>query len=484
MMNPILSRPAKFRAIAFLALLLMALAILGGMILRNFHHFETVLSYVNFSHRIQNVSVSLQQSLIDYLIERKTDSNSNTLTKALTEIDDLIADNLYLSSSTKTNLETVQSMLTGLNQLSHQQKNEHLINALNVMSETLDHETLQRETLLEDINLDTQTELYSALITFSLLMFGAILFFHYRILHPINDLRKLLERLTDENYTPINIDHLDPLLLPVFRSYNEMVTHLAELEDAKRLYAQSLQKEVRLATQALLEQQYSLARAERLAAVGEVAAELAHEIRNPLAGIQMAFNNLRKEIKDPHQCERIDLIGAELKRLAALLSDMLNQSRHTPEVSSYFDAATLINDLIRLTRYQIDEKILLEVNIPHLLPVHLPQSGLRQVLLNLILNAAEAIEDRVGLICISAKVDQQSLKIEVTDNGPGFSQDMLDYGIRPFRTSRTRGTGLGLAMVQRFVKNIGGIIKLGNQNPNGACVTVMIPKDCLAEGLL
>ena len=484
MMNPILSRPAKFRAIAFLALLLMALAILGGMILRNFHHFETVLSYVNFSHRIQNVSVSLQQSLIDYLIERKTDSNSNTLTKALTEIDDLITDNLYLTSSTKTNLETVKSMLTGLNQLSHQQKNEHLINALNVMSETLDHETLQRETLLEDINLDTQTELYSALITFSLLMFGAILFFHYRILHPINDLRKLLERLTDENYTPINIDHLDPLLLPVFRSYNEMVTHLAELEDAKRLYAQSLQKEVRLATQALLEQQYSLARAERLAAVGEVAAELAHEIRNPLAGIQMAFNNLRKEINEPHQCERIDLIGAELKRLAALLTDMLNQSRHTPEIASNFDAATLINDLIRLTRYQIDEKIQLEVNIPQLLPVHMPQSGLRQVLLNLILNAAEAIEDRVGLICISAKFNQQSLQIDVTDNGPGFSQDMLDYGIRPFRTSRSRGTGLGLAMVQRFVKNIGGIIKLGNQTPNGACVSVMIPKDCLAEGQL
>ena len=137
-----------------------------------------------------------------------------------------------------------------------------------------------------------------------------------------------------------------------------------------------------------------------------------------------------------------------------------------------------------MTRYQIDEKIQLEVNIPQLLPVHMPQSGLRQVLLNLILNAAEAIEDRVGLICISAKFNQQSLQIDVTDNGPGFSQDMLDYGIRPFRTSRSRGTGLGLAMVQRFVKNIGGIIKLGNQTPNGACVSVMIPKDCLAEGQL
>ncbi|MGZ8227511.1 MAG: sensor histidine kinase [Methylococcaceae bacterium] len=482
-MNPILSRPAKLRAFAFLGLLLMALAILGGMILRNFHHFETVLSYVDYSHRIQNVSMGLQQSLISYLIEKTPDSKSAALNNTLAELDDLIADNLYLSASTKTNLEAVRAMLTDLSKLENQEKNDHLTTALKIMNDTLDHETLQREKLLEDITVDTQTELYFALVIFTLILLGAIFFLHFRILHPLNDLRKLLERLTEENFTPINTDHLDPLLLPVFNSYNEMVTHLAELEDAKRLYAQSLQREVRLATQALLEQQYSLARAERLAAIGEVAAELAHEIRNPLAGIQMAFNNLRKEIDDQHQCERMDLIGSELKRLAVLLSDMLNQSRHTPEAATDFDATTLIRDLAGLTRYQIAEAIQLEVDSPVSLPVHLPESGLRQALLNLILNAADALDGSLGLIRITAYADNQGLHIDVIDNGPGFSQDMLDYGIRPFRTSRSRGTGLGLAMVQRFVKNTGGIIKLANQQPHGACVSVLLPKECLAGGL-
>jgi signal transduction histidine kinase len=254
-----------------------------------------------------------------------------------------------------------------------------------------------------------------------------------------------------------------------------MVTHLAELEEAKRLYAQSLQREVRIATQALLEQQASLARAERLAAIGEVAAELAHEIRNPLAGILMAFNNLRREIDDRNQCERMELIGSELKRLASLLTEMLNQSKHSPEVASDFDLTILIQDLLKLTRYQIPESIQLEVDTPATLPVHLPESGIRQALLNLILNAVVALEGNAGCIIVKARADTPGLSIDVLDNGCGFSQELLDYGIRPFRTTHTHGTGLGLAMVQRFVKNIGGTIKLSNRQAHGACVTLLLP---------
>ncbi len=477
-MTSIFYRPAKIRALAFLGLLLLALAILGGMIWRNLHHFETVLSYVNYSHRIQNVSVGLQQSLIGYVTETIPDSHPIVLTKTLNEMKALIDDNQYLLAPTRKSLETVSSLLTNINKLDKLEKNARLIQALEVMSQTLDEEALRREKLLEDINFDTQTELYIALVTFTLILLGAMLFLHYRILHPLNDLRQLLERLTEENYTPITTDHLDPLLFPVFNSYNALVMHLADLEEAKHLYAQSLQREVRLATQALLEQQYSLARAERLAAIGEVAAELAHEIRNPLAGIQMAFTNLRREIDDEYQCERMDLISSELKRLARLLNEMLDQSRHSPETATDFDMAILIRDLLALTRYQIPEAITLNSDTPDTLPVHLPESGIRQALLNLILNAADALDSSPGLICIKAAMEAQGLRIDVFDNGPGFSEDMLNYGIRPFRTSRPRGTGLGLAMVQRFVKDIGGTIKLNNQQPHGACVTVLVPKEC------
>lgn len=479
-MATIFYRPAKTRALAFLGLLLLAIAILGGMIWRNLHHFEIVLSYVNYSHRIQNVSVGLQQSLIGYVTKTNTNSQPGILTKTLNEMQELIADNRYLLPSTQKSLESVRQLLADISKLNREQKNIQLTQALEAMSQTIEEEGLRRERLLEEINFDTQNELYIALGTFTLILLGAMLFLHYRILQPLNDLRQLLERLTEENYTPITIDHLDPLLFPVFNSYNEMVVHLADLEAAKQLYAQSLQREVRLATQALLDQQYSLARAERLAAIGEVAAELAHEIRNPLAGIQMAFSNLRREIDDEKQCERMDLISSELKRLALLLNDMLNQSRHSPEIATDFDLTTLINDLLTLTRYQLTEAIELKCDTPNTLLVHLPESGIRQALLNLILNAADALDRSVGSICIKVNTKSQGLIIDVFDNGPGFSLDLLNYGIRPFRTSSQNGTGLGLAMVQRFVKDVGGTIKLNNQEPHGACVSLLLPKECLS----
>ncbi len=483
-MKPIFYRPAQLRGLAFLGLLLLALAILGGMIWRNVHHFETVFSYVNYSHRIQNVSVGLQQSLIEYLTETVSKSHPEALSKTMEEMDVLMTDKRYLSTATRSSLETVRVMLVNLSELKKEEKYDRLLTALKLMSETLDNEALQREESLEDISRNTQTELYMALAIFTAILCVAVLFLRFRILHPLNDLRELLQRLTEENFTPITTDHLDPLLLPVFNSYNEMVKHLAELEDANRLHAQSLQHEVRLATQALLEQQYSLARADRLATIGEVAAELAHEIRNPLAGIQMAFNNLRREIDDKDQLERLDLINAELKRMARLLNDMLDQSRHSPEVASAFDVRTLIRDLVALTRYQIPESIHLEIDAPCALPVHLPESGIRQALLNLILNAADALEGNPGTICVTARTDRQGLRIDVQDDGIGFSQDMLEHGIRPFRTSRQRGTGLGLAMVQRFVKDVGGTISLTNQPTHGACVSMLLPNDCIVNDKL
>jgi len=346
---------------------------------------------------------------------------------------------------------------------------------LREMHAILDAETDQREKMLEEVSQEELTELELATFTLTLILLLTWLFLQRRILSPLHDLRQLLLNLAKEDFNPIATEHLDPLLLPVFNSYNVMVRHLGELEEAKRMYALSLEQEVRSATRALLEQHRSLARAEKLAAVGELAAELAHELRNPLAGIQMSCANLRQEIADAGQGERLDLIGAELKRMTRLLNELLDHGKQTPASVTDFNLAKLVKELLALTRYQIPPHINFQMEIPGDLECHLPDSGLRQALLNLALNAAEALDKTPGTVRVSARREAGSLSIEVTDDGPGFNEDMLSHGIRAFSTSRLRGTGLGLAMVQRFARDLGGRIELSNQKPSGATVRLILP---------
>ncbi len=469
----LLDRPARLRGLALLALLSSVLAILGGMIWRNLDRMDRVQAYVGYSHRIQDAGLSLQQALVDVLSGGVLVPERLGLVSA--KIHALAGEDAHLSAQTPEKLRRVIASLAQVDTESADNGRAELFDALREMHEILDAETDQREKVLEEVSEEALAELELATFTLTVILLLTWLFLRRRIFNPLHDLRQLLLNLAKEEFTPIATDHLDPFLLPVFNSYNVMVTHLRELEEAKRMYAQSLEADVRSATQALLEQQRVLARAETLAAVGELAAGLAHELRNPLAGIQMSCANLRKEIADPDQGERLDLIGAELKRMTRLLNELLEQGKQTPPPSADFNLAALVKELLALTRYQIPQHIALAVDIPAGLECHLPGCGLRQALLNLILNAALALDQIPGTVCVRASREEGHIAIEVTDDGPGFDEDMLRHGIRAFSTSRIRGTGLGLAMVQRFARDLGGRIELSNRQPHGACVRLLLP---------
>lgn len=469
----LLERPARLRALAFLALLSLILAILVGMVWRNHVRLERVQVYVGYSHRIQDAGLRLQQALVDVLSGHVL--SSEQLAGISAKIHKLSIKDSHLSPKTPEMLRRVNTSLAKVDEESPDNGRAELFEALREMHEILDSETEQREKLMVKVSREALVELALATLVLPAILLLTWLFLRRRILNPLHDLRHLLLNLAKEDFTPIATDHLEPLLLPVFNSYNFMVTHLSELEEAKRMYAQSLESEVRSATRALLEQQRSLASAEKLAVVGELAASLAHELRNPLAGIQMSCANLRKEIEDPDQCERLDLVGAELKRMTRLLNELLEQGKQTPPSPTHFNLASLVKELVALTRYQLSPQIQLNYDIPTELECCMPEGSLRQALLNLIINAAQALEKNQGLVQVKARRDHQTLFIEVADDGPGFSEEMLTHGIRAFSTSHIRGTGLGLAMVQRFARDLGGRIELSNLKPNGACVRLLLP---------
>jgi signal transduction histidine kinase len=474
--------PIHSRAVALLTLLVLVLAILGGMIWRNMDRLERIHGYVSYSHQVESVAVDLQALLMEAMTGSPTASGHAVapVQQALTALD---TQNQHLSPTTPARLAQVQSLLSELkprpDAAAATENRVALVSALGAMGRILDDETTQRGQLLDDLRADTQTELDLALMTLTAILALAAWFLHKRILAPLHDLKQLLARLAEEDFRPIDTDHLDPLLLPVFHSYNEMVQRLAELEEDKRRHAHSLQAEVHAATHALLEQHRSLARAERLAAVGEVAAELAHELRNPLAGIQVTCANLRRELDKPEQAERLDLIMGELKRMARLLNDVLGQSRHTPAPPSDFDAVALLKELLALVGYQIPAHIDLQLQAPPSLPVRLIEAGLRQSVLNLVLNAAEALGQSPGHIQVTLEAQQKDLLLTVSDDGPGFTPELLEHSIRAFRTTRPDGTGLGLAVVQRYAQDQGGQLRLANRHPHGAYITLTLPQCCL-----
>jgi signal transduction histidine kinase len=254
-----------------------------------------------------------------------------------------------------------------------------------------------------------------------------------------------------------------------------MVNRLQELEEEHRTRERSLAAAVRSATATLLEQQRGLARAQRSAAVGEMAASLAHELRNPLAGIQIACHNLRRDLWNPDHIERLDLVSAELHRLTQLLNDILSKGQQVPEPASEISLARSVADLFTLLRYQIAESICLEQRIPEDLRCCLPPGGLRQALLNLVINAAQALQGGVGTITVGAERRGDELCLWVNDDGPGFPEALLSGGLQTFASWRSGGTGLGLSMVRRFARNLGGELKLKNRGAQGATATLYVP---------
>jgi C4-dicarboxylate-specific signal transduction histidine kinase len=300
-----------------------------------------------------------------------------------------------------------------------------------------------------------------------------------RVMKPLEDFGRQMSDLADGDFTPPSDEEVSSHTLPLHRKFIKLALRLQELEREQRERAESLEEEVRSATAALLEQQQSLARAERLAVAGELAASVAHEIRNPLAGIQMSLANLRHELDEAALRDRIDVVVAEVDRLARLVGEIVDAARHEPEPPTIVDVREVVQDLLSLVRYQLPPGIRVDVRIAEDLRARLPRERLRQALLNLVLNATTAIGDASGTIVIEADRDGDDLRIEVSDDGPGFPEELVLGGIRPFHSTRSRGAGLGLAMVRRFVRDAEGSMRIENRAESGerpgARVTLLLP---------
>jgi signal transduction histidine kinase len=428
-------------------------------------------------NRLRVINIELQRELLESLTSKGAfTADERRLMRD--ELEAILGMQLYLSDETPQELASAHAALADENV----HPGEALILALSHLRKAFDLEAVEHKKLIEEITGATAMEFKIGAITLLLFPASAILLIYLlrrRILEPLTHLGYLMTLLTRRNYAPAPTAAIDPLLRPLTENYNAMVTRLAELEDEHALREQDLEIQVENAARVLLEQQRSLANTERLAAVGETMARIAHELRNPLAGIKLSCTNLRQDLsqqlESPEYVERIDIVAGEIDRIIAVLNSLLDQSRHEPEVLRDVAVAKTVRDLIVLASYQIPAQIHIEQQIGEKIVCRLPDALFRQALLNLLLNATQALGDAGGMIVIKGDLVNGDLQLVVSDTGPGFPGDLLGTGIRAFVTHRAGGTGLGLSMVQRFVRALGGGIQLSNRTPHGACVTLKLP---------
>ncbi len=273
----------------------------------------------------------------------------------------------------------------------------------------------------------------AALSTLLVALTGVGLVIAYlRLVRPLRNLAYLMGLIAKHSYTVAATRGVDPVLEPLFGRYNEMINRITALDSEHQAREETLEHKVDQATRTLMQQNAALMRVERLAATGEMAASLAHELRNPLAGTLSALSNLASEVQDKEKGERLEIIIGEVKRMARLLHNMLDQARHRPELPTNVDLSKSIHALVELVRYQIPQHVRLVAEIPDRLHCRLPENRLHQALLNLILNAGHAVAGNQGLIRVSARRSGAYLSIEVQDDGPGFPPELLKQGPHVF----------------------------------------------------
>jgi signal transduction histidine kinase len=221
-----------------------------------------------------------------------------------------------------------------------------------------------------------------------------------------------------------------------------------------------------------------LVHGERLAAIGEMAANLAHELKNPIVTIGGFAGRLVKGLSsDSREHQYADTIVKEIVRLERMLADILAFSRKPTICYNICDVGEILNDCIASCATNLEDNgVTLARSFEGGPWTTLGDAHqLKQVFLNLVLNACEAMPDGGSLHVSLRKVslDKKCILVSIQDSGGGIPADMLPKIFNPFYTTKPHGTGLGLAIVNRILQNHGGSIEAGNEG-NGAVFTVTL----------
>lgn len=251
----------------------------------------------------------------------------------------------------------------------------------------------------------------------------------------------------------------------------------SERERRQRKRVEQTKQELEDVNQELRQNVEKLRRAERLSAVGQLSAGLAHEIRNPLASISGAAGILMRANATPEDVQDcLQIIQAESSRLSRLLSNFLEFARPRTLRLQPAELGPLLESVVALAGHQSSAShARLECQTePGIEFIECDPEQLKQVLLNLVLNAIQA-SPAGGLVALRAQREGNSLTIDVSDEGRGILPELRERIFEPFFTTRETGTGLGLAVAAKIVEQHGGTLSALPNDCGGATLRLELP---------
>ena len=218
---------------------------------------------------------------------------------------------------------------------------------------------------------------------------------------------------------------------------------------------------------------------ERLSSLGMLAAEVAHEVRNPLAVVRMLWHSAVRGLPaSEDQARDLQLIEAKLGQMNVILDRVLNLARSADPEMREVDAAEMVEEVALLTRTKLGAaRIRAELKLPlrGTAWIRGDRALLEQALLNLVLNGVEAMKEG-GELALEVRKSGGSVYLAVQDQGPGMQKAVAERLFEPFLSRRPGGTGLGLALVRRTVEAHGGSVKVMSKPGRGTRVELRLPK--------
>ena len=225
-----------------------------------------------------------------------------------------------------------------------------------------------------------------------------------------------------------------------------------------------------------------MVRADRFAAVGEMATGLAHEIKNPLAGLSGAMELLAEDLAGSPEAEVVAEMRHQVTRLTQTMDSLLRFARPPrPQMRSLDVNATLENVLFLVRQQRTQEPIAIERRLGPLPAVRGDPAQIEQVFLNVCLNACQAMSAKGGTLTVRSTARDHRVLVEVADTGPGIAPEIRPHLFTPFFTTRRDGNGLGLATSGRIVVEHGGRIDFNCPPAGGTVFSIELPADAAAE---